>query len=63
VKKLGLLGTSKRIGIWMKRHPWKTAAIVVPLVMLAVTAISLLATGFGPGGIVADVYQACASKD
>jgi hypothetical protein len=63
VKKLGLLSASKQIGLWMKRHPWETAVIVVPLVLLAITAIALLATGFGPGGIVAGVYQSCASND
>jgi len=53
VKKLGFIGTAKAIVHWMRMNPWKTAFIVVPLLMLAFTAIALSATGFGPAGIVA----------
>jgi len=53
VKELGFIGTAKAIVHWMRMNPWKTALIVVPLVMLACTAIVLSATGFGPAGIVA----------
>ncbi|KAI4612865.1 hypothetical protein J4E80_006920 [Alternaria sp. BMP 0032] len=53
VKELGFIGTAKAIGHWMRLNPWKTALIVVPLVALAITAIALSATGFGPAGIVA----------
>ena len=53
MKELGFIGTAKAIGHWMRLNPWKTALLVVPLVMLACTAIVLSATGFGPAGIVA----------
>ena len=53
VRELGFIGTAKAIGHWMRMNPWKTALIVVPLVAIAITAIALSATGFGPAGIVA----------
>ncbi|KAI4931010.1 uncharacterized protein J4E92_004844 [Alternaria infectoria] len=53
MKELGFIGTAKAIVHWMRMNPWKTALIVVPLVALAITAIALSATGFGPAGIVA----------
>jgi len=53
MKELGFIGTAKAIAHWIRLNPWKTALIVVPLVALAITAIALSATGFGPAGIVA----------
>ena len=53
VKQVGFIGTAKAIGDWIKLHPWEFVLIVVPLVAVAITALALLITGFGPGGIVA----------
>ena len=57
VKKLGVVGTAKAIGNWIRLHPWETAAIVA-LITLACTAIGLFVVGFGAGGIAAGMrYQ------
>ncbi|EUC47385.1 hypothetical protein COCMIDRAFT_24708 [Bipolaris oryzae ATCC 44560] len=53
IKEKGLLDTAKEVGKWMKAHPWETALIVAPIVATMITAITLLAIGFGPTGIAA----------
>ncbi|RYN42034.1 hypothetical protein AA0112_g1811 [Alternaria arborescens] len=63
VKELGFIGTAMAIGEWIKLHPWETALIVVPLVVLIATTIALSATGFGPAGIVAGSTAAIIQAD
>ena len=53
VKQLGVQGLAKAAGDWILRHPWDFALVVVPLVLLTLTAIILSGIGFGAGGIVA----------
>ena len=56
-KKLGVVGTAKAIGNWIRLHPSETAFIVA-LIALACTAIGLSVVGFGAGGIAAGMrYQ------
>ncbi|KAF9697279.1 hypothetical protein EKO04_004548 [Ascochyta lentis] len=38
---------------WVEAHPWETAAIVIPLILLACTPAILGAAGFTAGGIAA----------
>lgn len=38
---------------WVNAHPWETAAIIIPLILLACTPAILGAVGFTAGGIAA----------
>jgi hypothetical protein len=53
VKKLGVKGTAGAIANCVRDHPWETAAIVLPLLVLAIIAIALSAADFGADGIAA----------
>ena len=53
VKELGVKGLAKAAREWIMRHPWEFALVVVPLILIALTAIILSGIGFGAGGIVA----------
>ncbi|KAI8937285.1 hypothetical protein NX059_006493 [Plenodomus lindquistii] len=53
LKKMGIINVAKVIGHWIKAHPWETAALIVPLILVACTPAIFGAVGFGTGGIVA----------
>jgi hypothetical protein len=44
---------AKVLGIWIRAHPWETATIIIPLILLACTPAILGAVGFGAGGVIA----------
>jgi hypothetical protein len=48
----GILQKAKDAGTWMEEHPYETAALVIPLVLLALTPAMLPVMGFAPGGIL-----------
>jgi len=53
LRKIGIIDLAKIVRLWIKEHPWETAAIVVPLIMLACSPAILGALGFTAGGIAA----------
>lgn len=53
LKKMDVVAVAKAILDWIKAHPWETAAIVIPLVLLACTPAFLGLVGFTAGGIAA----------
>ncbi|KAL5420064.1 hypothetical protein PMIN03_000272 [Paraphaeosphaeria minitans] len=53
LKDLDLATVMRAATEWIKAHPWETAAIVIPLVLLACTPGFLAAAGFTAGGIAA----------
>lgn len=53
LRELKIVDRAKIVGAWIKAHPWETAAIVVPLILLACTPAILGAVGFTPGGVAA----------
>lgn len=57
LRQKGVIQAAKDLSNWIYEHPWETALIAVPLVATAGVAITLLALGFGPGGIVAGRYS------
>ncbi|KAF2133286.1 hypothetical protein P153DRAFT_381724 [Dothidotthia symphoricarpi CBS 119687] len=53
LRKMNFVEVAKAAGAWVKEHPWETAAIVIPLILLACTPAFLTAAGFTAGGIAA----------
>lgn len=53
LRQIGIIDVSKAAAKWMKEHPWETAAILVPLILLACTPAFLSIAGFTAGGIAA----------
>ncbi|KAH9871566.1 hypothetical protein J1614_005821 [Plenodomus biglobosus] len=53
LRKMGIINVAKVIISWIKEHPWETAVIAVPLILVACTPAILGGLGFGAGGIVA----------
>ncbi|KAF2448235.1 hypothetical protein P171DRAFT_428344 [Karstenula rhodostoma CBS 690.94] len=53
LKKLDLRTIAKAAMEWMKAHPWETAALLVPLVLVACTPAFLGLAGFTAGGVAA----------
>jgi hypothetical protein len=53
LKKMGIDVLAKTAFEWIKAHPWETAAIIVPLILLGCTPAILGAFGFTAGGIAA----------
>jgi len=53
LKKMDVVAVAKAIHDWIKAHPWETAAIVIPLVLLACTPAFLGLVGFTASGIAA----------
>ncbi|KAH7400528.1 hypothetical protein DE146DRAFT_677319 [Phaeosphaeria sp. MPI-PUGE-AT-0046c] len=53
LKNMDLVVVVKAVTQWIKAHPWETAAIVVPLILLACTPAFLGLAGFTAGGITA----------
>jgi hypothetical protein len=53
LKKINFRIVAKAIWEWIKAHPWETAAIVIPFILLACTPAFLALAGFTGGGIAA----------
>jgi hypothetical protein len=62
LKKIGLPTVVKAAMVWMRAHPWETAAIVIPLVLLACTPALLGAAGFTATGVAAGTFSIFASS-
>jgi hypothetical protein len=56
LKKLDATAIIEAALMWMKTHPWETAAIIIPLVLMAVTPAALGLAGFTAGGIAAGSF-------
>jgi hypothetical protein len=56
LRKMDLPTVAKAMINWVKAHPWETAAIVIPLILLTCTPAILGAVGFTAGGIAAGTY-------
>jgi glycerol kinase len=52
-KKLGFIGVAQATAGWIAEHPRETAAVVIPLVLLACTPAILSAMDFTATGIAA----------
>ncbi|EDU44776.1 predicted protein [Pyrenophora tritici-repentis Pt-1C-BFP] len=53
LRQIDIIDVAKAATKWMKEHPWETAAILVPLILLACTPAFLSIAGFTAGGIAA----------
>ncbi|KAF2024472.1 hypothetical protein EK21DRAFT_94053 [Setomelanomma holmii] len=53
LKKIDAFEVMKAALKWMKHHPWETAAIIIPLVILACTPAFLSLAGFTATGVAA----------
>ncbi|CBX91006.1 hypothetical protein IAQ61_002472 [Plenodomus lingam] len=53
LRKMGVINVAKVLAAWIMARQWETAAIVVPLILVACTPAVLGVVGFGSGGIVA----------
>lgn len=53
LRELKIVDRAKIVSAWIKAHPWETAAIVVPLILIACTPAILGAVGFTAGGVAA----------
>lgn len=53
LKKMDVVVVTKAVAEWIKAHPWETAAIVIPLILLACTPAFLGLAGFTAGGVAA----------
>ncbi|KAF1828095.1 hypothetical protein BDW02DRAFT_652255 [Decorospora gaudefroyi] len=53
LRRIGVIDVAKAASQWIKAHPWETAAIVVPLTLLACTPAFLSLVGFTASGIAA----------
>jgi hypothetical protein len=53
LKKLDVTTVVKAAIEWIKSHPWESAAVIVPLVLMACTPALLGLAGFTAGGVVA----------
>lgn len=53
LKNMDVVVIARAVARWIKDHPWETAAIVIPLVLLACTPPFLGLAGFTAGGIAA----------
>ncbi|KAH7077480.1 hypothetical protein BKA63DRAFT_466624 [Paraphoma chrysanthemicola] len=48
-----------RAGVaWIMAHPWETATIVIPMILLYCTPLALVGVGFTAGGIAAGIIAA-----
>jgi hypothetical protein len=56
LKKLDATAIIEAALMWMKTHPWETAAIIIPLVLMAVMPAALGLAGFTAGGIAAGSF-------
>jgi hypothetical protein len=50
---LGITTIIKAAMVWMKSHPWETAALIVPVLLTACTPAFLGLAGFTAGGVAA----------
>ncbi|KAF1934734.1 hypothetical protein EJ02DRAFT_507365 [Clathrospora elynae] len=53
LRQIGIIDVAKAATKWTKEHPWETATILVPLILLACTPAFLSIAGFTAGGIAA----------
>jgi hypothetical protein len=56
LKNLGITVMMKAAMVWMKLHPWETAALIVPVLLTACAPAFLGLAGFTAGGIAAGLY-------
>jgi hypothetical protein len=63
LKKIDVVAVAKASLEWIKAHPYETAAVVIPLILLACTPAILGLVGFTAGGVAAgmikDLVQTC----
>jgi hypothetical protein len=57
LRQIGIIDVAKAATKWMKEHPWETAAILIPLILLACTPALLSIAGFTAGGIGAGMFR------
>jgi CTP synthase (UTP-ammonia lyase) len=53
LKNLGINTILKAAMVWIKSHPWETAALIVPILLTMCTTAFLGLAGFTTGGIAA----------
>jgi hypothetical protein len=53
LKKIDIVAVTKASLEWIKAHPYETAAVVIPLILLACTPAILGLAGFTAGGVAA----------
>lgn len=57
LKEMGVIDVAQAAMQWVRLHPWETAAIVIPLVLVSCTPVILPALGFTASGVAAGMWE------